>query len=132
MPKYDPSGHTLLLSAGRALDTVPAGGDLDALDRLADVAELELRLSGTAFVGEEKELARLAVVHWINCHLGRAAEGGRIKSESKGDQSLTYVDAKHDGRDPCALAFALAARLLTPSEPVEVQRSHSVPNVIVW
>ncbi len=83
-------------------------------------------------MGEQKELARLAVVHWINCHLGRAAEGGRVTKESKGDQSLTYADAKHDVRDPCVLAFALAARLLAPSEPVEVQRSHSVPNLIVW
>ena len=109
MPQYDPTGHPLLSAEAKALDTDPAGSN-DALGAYADAAELELGLAGTAHTGTDAQRARLAVVLWINCQLERAA-GGRVQSQSKGNESVTYAIGKEPGEDPCARARALVADL---------------------
>ena len=115
MPTYDPTDHPLLSAAAQALQA----DDVDAFLAQADAAEAMLGLAGTGFSGADAKSATLAVAYWINCQLAASADGGReIKSESKGDQAVSYVTAadKTRGRsDPCALAQMLAEQLLRGS-----------------
>jgi hypothetical protein len=108
---YDPFGHALLSVAAKAL--LPAD-----LSGLAEAAEVELGLAGSAYTGADYDRAVLAVVYWINCHVATLDAGGVIASRSEkklGESvSVTYATGTKGGTalDPCAKAYQLARSLL--------------------
>lgn len=98
MPTYDPTSHPRLSKEAAAL--APS-----VLAALADEAEAALGIAGTSYVGADREALTLAVARQVNHTVDLDQRGGgRIKSESKGDQSYTLADgdAMKTGIDPVA------------------------------
>lgn len=123
MALYDPTGHALLSAEAKAL--TPA-----QLTAYANAAEADLGL----VAGLDPARATLAVVWWINCRT-QPSRGRVVKSESNGNQSVTYADGASTG-DPCRDAYRLAGELLSGAVVAGARQqgrgSGSLRNEYVW
>ncbi len=82
-PLYPVAGHALLTAAAQALDA-------EALAAQTLAAETALGALGTAYTGDAKDRATVAVARQVNLQVSERTEP-TLQSESRGDRSWTWV-----------------------------------------
>lgn len=124
-PTYDPAGSELLSDAAKELSS-------DALDAYAVRAELLLGIADTDYTGKDKDRLVTAVALQVN-RLVRLDQrgGGEIASESKGDQSIRYVEPK-GGVSPLDLEAKAIVDGVVAGGVLAPRTSTSTPNRFVW